>query len=97
MLKKYKRLIENIMSLFMIKGLQYILAFITFPYLVRVLQVENFGSVVFVQGILQYFILFTDYGFNLLGPKEIAQNDNKKERGKIFASIFAAKLILLSF
>ena len=51
MLKKYKRLIENIMSLFMIKGLQYILAFITFPYLVRVLQVENFGSVVFVQGI----------------------------------------------
>ncbi|STY72093.1 Putative O-antigen transporter [Megamonas hypermegale] len=95
MLKKYKRLIENIMSLFMIKGLQYILAFITFPYLVRVLQVENFGSVVFVQGILQYFILFTDYGFNLLGPKEIAQNDNKKERGKIFASIFAAKLILL--
>lgn len=95
MLKKYKRLIENIISLFMIKGLQYILAFITFPYLVRVLQVENFGSVVFVQGVLQYFILFTDYGFNLLGPKEIAQNDNKKERGKIFASIFAAKLILL--
>lgn len=95
MLRKYKRLIENIISLFMIKGLQYILAFITFPYLVRVLQVENFGNVVFVQGVLQYFILFTDYGFNLLGPKEIAQNDNKKERGKIFASIFAAKLILL--
>lgn len=95
MLRKYKRLIENIISLFMIKGLQYILAFITFPYLVRVLQVENFGNVVFVQGVLQYFILFTDYGFNLLGPKEIAQNDNKKERGRIFASIFAAKLILL--
>ena len=75
--------------------MEYILAFITFPYLVRVLQVENFGAVVFVQGIIQYFVLFTDYGFNLLGPKEIAQHDSIKERGKIFASIFCAKLILL--
>lgn len=94
-MKINKRLIENIISLFTIKGLEYILAFITFPYLVRVLQVENFGAVVFVQGIIQYFVLFTDYGFNLLGPKEIAQHDSIKERGKIFASIFCAKLILL--
>ena len=95
MVKINKRLIENIISLFTIKGLEYILAFITFPYLVRVLQVENFGAVVFVQGIIQYFVLFTDYGFNLLGPKEIAQHDNVTERGKIFASIFGAKVILL--
>ena len=93
--KRYKNLLENIISLFTIKGLEYILAFITFPYLVRVLQVENFGAVVFVQGIIQYFVLFTDYGFNLLGPREIAQHDNVNERGKIFASIFAAKIILL--
>lgn len=95
MKKKYNKLIENIISLFTIKGLEYILGFITFPYLVRVLQVENFGAVVFTQGIIQYFVLFTDYGFNLLGPKEIAQHDNIKERGIIFASIFGAKLILL--
>lgn len=95
MAKINKRLIENVISLSTIKGLEYILAFITFPYLVRVLQVENFGAVVFVQGIIQYFVLFTDYGFNLLGPKEIAQHDSIKERGKIFASIFCAKLILL--
>lgn len=95
MIRNNKRLIENIISLFTIKGLEYILSFITFPYLVRVLQVENFGAIVFVQGIIQYFILFTDYGFNLLGPKEIAQHDSIRERGKIFASIFGAKLILL--
>lgn len=96
MVKINKRLIENIVSLFTIKGLEYILAFITFPYLVRVLQVENFGAMVFVQGIIQYFVLFTDYGFNLLGPKEIAQHDNVNERGRIFASIFGAKVILLA-
>lgn len=92
---KNNKLIENIVALFTIKGLQYVLAFITFPYLVRVLQVENFGNMVFAQGVIQYFILFTDYGFNLLGPKEIAQHDKLEERGRIFASIFAAKLILL--
>ena len=68
------KLFENILALTTIKGLQYILAFVTFPYLTRVLQVEMFGAIVFVQGIINYFILCTDYGFNLLGPKEIAQN-----------------------
>ena len=61
MKKKYNKLAENIISLFIIKGLEYILALITFPYLVRILQVENFGAVVFTQGIIQYFVLFTDY------------------------------------
>ena len=71
-----EKVYENILALTTIKGLQYLLAFITFPYLTRVLQVEMFGAVVFAQGVINYFTLFTDYGFNLLGPKEIAQNDD---------------------
>lgn len=90
-----KKLFENIISLATIKGLQYLLAFITFPYLTRVLQAEMFGTVVFAQSLINYFTLFTDYGFNLLGPKEIAQNDEDDKRGKIFAKIFFAKLLLL--
>lgn len=90
-----KKLYENIILLATVKGLEYLLAFITFPYLTRVLQVEMFGTVVFAQGLINYFTLFTDYGFNLLGPKEIAQNDNVDKRGKVFAKIFFAKLLLL--
>lgn len=90
-----KKIYENILSLATIKGLEYLLAFITFPYLTRVLQVEMFGTVVFAQGLINYFTLFTDYGFNLLGPKEIAQNDDVAKRGKVFAKIFFAKLLLL--
>lgn len=92
---KTNKLFENILSLATIKGLEYLLAFITFPYLTRILQVEMFGTVVFAQGLINYFTLFTDYGFNLLGPKEIAQNDNVAKRGKVFAKIFFAKLLLL--
>ena len=90
-----KKVFENIAALATIKGLEYLLAFITFPYLTRVLQVEMFGTVVFAQGLINYFTLFTDYGFNLLGPKEIAQNDDVAKRGKVFAKIFFAKLLLL--
>ena len=90
-----RKLLENVISLFIIKGLEYVLAFITFPYLVRVLKVENYGLIVFSQSIVQYFVLFTDYGFNLLGPREIAQHDSMLERGKVFANIFFAKIILL--
>lgn len=89
------KLAENILSLFTIKGLEYILAFITFPYLTRVLQVERFGAIVLAQGIIQYFVLFTDYGFNLTGPREIARNDGKKNLAVTFSSIFFAKVFLL--
>ena len=61
----------------------------------RILQVEQYGLIVFAQSIIQYFVLFTDYGFNLLGPREIAQNDDAKIRGIIFSNIFFAKLLLL--
>ncbi|WP_419078550.1 flippase [Phascolarctobacterium faecium] len=90
-------LINNVLSLACIKGLQYILAFVTFPYLTRVLQVENFGAVVFAQGIIQYFVLLTDYGFNLIAPRDIAMQDDMEERGKVFASIFFSKVVLLAF
>lgn len=91
------KLFENIIALGTIKGLEYILAFVTFPYLVRVLQVENYGLIVFSQNIINYFVLFTDYGFNLLGPKEIAQQDTKEGQARVFINIFAAKMILLFF
>ncbi len=51
-------LLENIGSLLTVKGLQYILSFITFPYLVRVLHVDGFGQLAFATGVVQYFYYF---------------------------------------
>lgn len=89
------KLFENIISLTTIKGLEYLLAFIMFPYLTRTLHVDGFGKIMFVQSIINYFVMFTDYGFNLYAPKAIAQNDDVNKRGKIFAGIFGAKIFLL--
>ena len=57
-----KKLFENMIALGTIKGLEYILAFVTFPYLVRVLQVENYGLIVFSQSIINYFVLASKRG-----------------------------------
>lgn len=88
-------LLENIGSLLTVKGLQYVLSFITFPYLVRVLHVDGFGELAFATGIIQYFLLVSNFGFDLSGPKSIARHDRGPKRGFYFTSIMGAKILIL--
>lgn len=89
------KLIENMASLFTIKGLQYILNFITFPFLVRVLGVDGFGQLSFVISVVQYFLLFSNFGFDLSAPKAIARHDKGIQRSYWFSSIYLAKILIL--
>jgi PST family polysaccharide transporter len=59
-----KRLFENSLSLFALQAANYILPFITIPYLIRILGTEKFGLTVFASAMMQYLAVFTDYGFN---------------------------------
>jgi PST family polysaccharide transporter len=89
-----KQLTENIVSLVSLKGLEYLLALILLPYLFRVLGPERYGAIAFMQGILAYFVIVVDYGFNLTAPRDIAKAKDEVEVGKIFSSVMAAKIIL---
>lgn len=90
----YKTLLSNMGSLFTLKGLEYIVSFVTLPFLLRVLGPEYIGIVAFTQSIIIYANLFVDYGFNLTGPKDVAIA-SEKELPVIFSSIMVAKTILL--
>ncbi len=90
-----KRLTGNIISLFTLKGTEYIVSFITLPYLLRVLGPEYYGMIVFAQTLMNYGNLVVDYGFNLTAPRDVAQSD-KKELPKQFSAILASKLSLLA-
>jgi len=71
------------------------MAFITFPYVSRVLGVECIGLVNFVDNTVGYFLLFATMGVNLLGVREIAAvKDNPEERNRVFANIFGLNLWL---
>lgn len=91
-----KRLVNNFISLSVLQLANYVLPFVTIPYLVRVIGPENFGIIAFSQAITQYFIILTDYGFNLSATRKIAINRDKKHIvSTIYSSVLAAKFILL--
>ena len=90
-----KTLFENFISLGVLRIFTYIIPFITLPYLSRVLGVEKFGLVFFAQAFIEYFIMLTDYGFELSATKEVAVNrHNKNNLSNIFNSVFIIKLFL---
>jgi PST family polysaccharide transporter len=89
-----KRLIENIVSLYSLQGLNYIIPMLTFPYLVRTLGVETYGLMAFAQSFGQYFNIFTDYGFNFTATRSVARSTNDSDVSSIFCTVLVVKFVL---
>ena len=72
----------------------YLVAFIIFPYVSRILGVANVGLVNFVDNTVQYFLLFASMGINVLGVREIARvKDDPEARNKVFSNLIGVNLL----
>lgn len=76
-----------------LRALEYILAFILVPYLLRVLGPSNFGAVVFMQGLMGYLVLVVNYGFNLTAPRALARAD-EEDISFVFSVYMWARILL---
>ena len=90
-----RRLMDNILSLYALLGLYYLIPMAVLPYLVRVLGMEMYGLVAFAQSFAQYFTTLTDYGFNYSATRSIAQQrEDHNSVSKIFCSVYLIKGVL---
>ena len=91
-----KQLINNIISLGVTQGANYIVPLLSMPYLGRVISVEHFGLVFFAQSLVMYFMVITDYGFELSATRDIAiHRDDLEYVSETFSSVMTIKLGLL--
>lgn len=67
--KPKRSLLESIGSLVLLQGADYIVPLIALPYLLRVLGPESYGHIAFAQAFGMYFVVVTEYGFNLTGNR----------------------------
>lgn len=72
----------------------YIFPLITFPYVSRVLGVNNVGICSFATSVVQYCILFAMMGTMTVGIREISRaGSNKQLRSKVFSSLLTLNLL----
>lgn len=79
---------KNVIYSSILTTANYLFPLLTYPYVSRVLGVDNIGICNFVDSIINYFILFSVLGLNTIAIREIAKNkDNKAELSSTFSSI----------
>lgn len=88
-------LMKNFASLSVLQAITYLLPVIILPYLFRVIGPEKFGLIAFAQAFVQYFIIITDYGFNISATKEISLCRGEHAKVcKAFSSVMTVKITL---
>ena len=91
-----KQLEYNTIALMIIQFLNYVLPFITLPYVARIFTVEKFGLIFYAQVLMDYFWRLVMFGFDLSGTRTIAVNsDNHEKVNKTFNSIIFIQIIFL--
>lgn len=88
-------MLVNILYLYGMQAINYVIPLVILPYLIRVLGPEEYGRLGFVLSIIQYLVLISDYGFNLYSASRIAKNQkNKIKINEIYSQTIYSKFLI---
>lgn len=94
----YETVLNNFLNLALVQGVGLLLPLMTIPYIIRVVGIENVGLVAFVTSVVNYFGIIINFGFNLSGTMELAQNiKDKIVVNEIFCNVTYSKFFLSIF
>jgi O-antigen/teichoic acid export membrane protein len=94
-IKNNRNVINNFGYLSILQLINILLPLATYPYLIRILGAELYGTVIFAQAIITYFSLLVNFGFNITATNEVAKHSNDKTKlSEIVSSIFLIKFFL---
>jgi len=86
---------KNIAALYALQFASYVIPLLLLPWLTRTLGPAGFGRLSFSVAVMSYFLLLSDYGFNLSATRSVAVHRNEPgERSRIFWNTLAAKATL---
>lgn len=95
MLITYRSLWVNIASLGALQAFNFLLTLATLPYLTRTLGVSGWGTVVFIQLVINYLVWVANWGFYLGATKAISsERNNRDSLSRIFAATWIAQWCL---
>lgn len=93
---KKKNIAKNTFFLYILTFSNYFLGLLLFPFLSRVLSVENFGLIGFSMSFVLIFQMIVEYGFSISITAKISQNrDNPQEINKIVSTVMYSKILLV--
>ncbi len=94
-LTEKKSIYNNFFALTLIQGTNFVLPLLVLPYLIKTIGFHNFGLVSYAQALMSYFIIFTDYGFNLNSTRDISfLRDEADKVTEIVWTTFLTKFFL---
>jgi len=86
---------KNISVLYIAQLLKLILPLITIPYLARILGVNGWGVISYLQSMGMVFAILVIYGFDISATREIAKFKNQPDKlREIVCGILSARIIL---
>ena len=92
-----RKVVENYFFMTFLQGAHMIIGVLLYPYLIRVLGKEAYGTYVFVFSNIQFFVSFIGFGFGYPALKSIAlHQEDVEEKNRTLHAVFTAKVCLFA-